>query len=435
MAFGKRKLLAAFLEKDNLKLLSYDVFGSRAIRVFAGQITFSSEVLRDAYIADSVKFAGQLKIAFNQKDILREVAEVVLFLPPDKAFTKSLPVNDPVDGFVQALPYFKEELILGEEQIAARSKQLEKVTHVAFEKKLVEDFERPFLESGKKVVAVKSLVNVLAARFVEPGDYFVLVPTEKEIAVAVVSSGAILEMATFGKDVFLTRFGEYIVNHDLGKINQAYTIGAFDTQLAKELRSTRNLEVTALVTGDVYDEIVLAYLKGSAKGLAGNLLGMADLSRFSGVILGKRGLFLGLALVVGAVLVFLLTRNFRAGVQKREGEVKSPVVTTLAPPAPAQEPKASDFKVRVLNGTLVEGEAGRLGTKLTDLGFDVVEKKNATTAGFVATRLRAAADVPAKIVDLAKTVLTDAYETVNQEALASDSAGVKIEVIIGKKKS
>ena len=108
MTLGKRKLLAVFLEKDNLKLL---VFEGRE-RVFAGQIGFSQEVLRDAYIADPAKFSGQLKMAFSQKDLLKEIEEAVLFIPPDKAFTKSLPATDPIDGFVQSLPYFKEELLL-----------------------------------------------------------------------------------------------------------------------------------------------------------------------------------------------------------------------------------------------------------------------------------------------------------------------------------
>ncbi len=426
MALGKHKLLAAFLEKDNLKLLAYDVFGSRATRVFAGQISFSPEVLRDAYIADSAKFSGQLKIAFTQKDLLGQVDQVVLFIPPDKTFTKSLPVTDTIDGFVQSLPYFKEELLLSTENIGGKHGS-DKITHVAFEKKLIEDFQRAFLESSKEVAATKSSVNVLGANFVQDGQYFLLVPFEKEIALAVVDSGAVLEMAAFAKEVFLTRFGEYIINHDLGKINQAYTVGVFDAQVASEIRSKRGLEVSALETNDVYDVVVTTYLRSSAGGMVNNLLGKINWTRLGDKIPNRKYLFLGLAAIVGVILVMLLFKNIG-----KKPEVASPVVTAPTPP-PAPEAKPGDFKVRVLNGTLVEGEGGRLGDKLKGLGFDVVETKNATTAGFVATRLRAAPGVPDKIVSMVKSSLTD-YETINLEPLASDSAGVKIEVIVGKKK-
>jgi len=109
-------------------------------------------------------------------------------------------------------------------------------------------------------------------------------------------------------------------------------------------------------------------------------------------------------------------------------------VATTPVVAPVPEPKASDYPVRVLNGTLVEGEAGRLADLIKAKGFTITETKNATSAGFVATRIRTTSDVPTKIVDTIKLALDDTYESVNLEPLASDSAGVKIEVIIGKKK-
>lgn len=430
MSVGKKKLLAVFLEKDNVKLLVYDVFGNRPVRQFAGQITFSPEVVKDAYIADSAKFSGQIKMAISAKEWLRQSMEAVLFLPPDKTFTKSLPASDTVDSFIQSLPYFAEELILSTEQLAARGKGLEKVTHIAFEKKLVEDLERPFLESGKTVLAVKSGVNVLAASYIQTGKYFLLVPLDKEIAVAVAQDGAVSEVAAIARDVFATRFGEFVLNHNLGAVTQAYTLGVFDANLAGKIRSERGIEIVSLASGDIYDLAVSAYLRRSGGGILANLLGRISLPAIGERLPNQKYLFLVGAGIAGILLVVLLVKGI-GGMKLGGSKPVSPMATTPAL-TPVPEPKPGDFKVRVLNGTLVEGEAGRLASVIKDKGFEVTETKNATSAGFVATRLRTAADVPAKIVEAVKSAL-NSYESINLELLASDSAGVKIEIIIGKK--
>ena len=88
-----------------------------------------------------------------------------------------------------------------------------------------------------------------------------------------------------------------------------------------------------------------------------------------------------------------------------------------------------------MNGTLVTGEAGRLAEILKGLGFEITETKNATSAGFAATRLRATNDVPDKITAGLKTTLLETYESVSLEPLATPSANAVIEIILGKKKT
>lgn len=408
-------MLAAFLEKDNLKLLVY----KGKTRQFAGQITFAAEVLRDAFIAEPAKFSAQLKVAFAQKPQLRDETDVVLFLPPDKTFTKTLDAADGLDSFVQSLPYFKEELILDTLPLADKSK----VTHLAFEKKLVEDLERPFLESGKKVVAVRSLVNDLVAAWPQEGDAFLFLPLEKDVAFATASNGGVLEASEFKNDLFISRFGEFVVNHNLSEIKKSYSLGVFPKDLAEKLHHTASLSVESLDSSDVYDLAVAAYLKNTSRGLD-----------FSGLVekLPKgRKLFLVGAAIVGFLLVVAIVKKL-PGLLPKKAENVSPVATETAKPAP--EPKPADYKVRVLNGTLVEGEAGRAAEVLKAAGFDVVETKNATSSGFVTTKLRVASAVPDKITSQAKTLLEQTYQMVFVEPLASDSAGVSIEVIIGKKK-
>ncbi|MCL4390328.1 MAG: LytR C-terminal domain-containing protein [Patescibacteria group bacterium] len=405
-------MLVAFLEKDNVKLLAY----KGSTRLFAGQISFSPEVLRDAYVADAAKFSGQLKMAFSQKDALREDPEVTLFLPADKTFTKTLPATDPVDGFVQSLPYFKEELVISNNQLGK-----DKITYVAFEKKLVEDLQKPFLESGKKVVAVKSALNVLITGLPQQGQYLLLASFDKEIAVAVALNGAVSEIAAFEKSVFVTRFGEFVANHNLDGIKKAYTVGVFDPETANKLRTQQGLEITPLATTDIYDQIVNL----SAR------TGRRFNFRLPNLPAGrpsKKVLLLLAAIIVGALLTAVIIKT----VGQQKPETPSPVVEQPAPP-PAPEPKISDYPVRVLNGTLVTGEAGRLADTLKGDGYTVLDAKNATSAGFTTTKILATSDVPEKIVAGLQTLLLQTYQTVAVEPLASTSA--EIEIIIGVKKS
>lgn len=105
----------------------------------------------------------------------------------------------------------------------------------------------------------------------------------------------------------------------------------------------------------------------------------------------------------------------------------------VLPPKP--EPKPADYTIRVLNGTLVTGEAGRLADKLKAAGYNITETKNATAAGFLATRLRIFPAVPDKITADLKTLLLADYNSVAIEPLASASGQIyQVEIIIGEKK-
>lgn len=418
MILRKKKLLAGFLEKDNLKLIVYE--GRN--RVFAGQITFAPEILRDAFIVDGAKFSAQVKMSFAQKMTLRDVAEVVLFLPPDKTFTKTMATADAIDGFIQSLPYFREELIINSQRVDVDKSR---VTHVAFEKKLVEDLERPFLETGKTIQAVRSAVFDLVSAWPKEGEYLLLVPFEKETAFAVGSDGGILEASEFKTDVFVTRFGEYVANHNLGHIKNAYTVGTFPAELAEKLHQANNLTIESLVSGDVYDQVVAGYLGSSQSGL-GSMLG-----KLPGV--SRKNLFLGGAILIGFLLVAVLVKGSSRFTKSTVSGPKVDVISPVASPsAKVVEAKPADFLVRVLNGTLVEGEAGRAAGKIKEKGFEIKETKNATSSAFVATKLRVATGVPENIVAMVKTVLQESYQTVVVEGLVDES--VKMEVIVGKKK-
>ncbi|MBI3558907.1 LytR C-terminal domain-containing protein [Candidatus Gottesmanbacteria bacterium] len=413
MSFGKKKILAAFLEKDNLKLLSYE--GKQ--RVFAGQLSFPPEVLRDGFIADSLKFSSQVKIAFAQKESLKEVTEVVLFLPMDKTFAKTLPEGEGTESFVKGLPYFKEELVINQDGNS----------FVAFEKKLVEDFQRPFLESGKKVTAVKSGAAVLTAAYPQKGKYFLLVPLEKEILTIVAQDGVFLEGVAFKKEIFADRFKEFVATHNLSDVRQTFTLGVFPPGLAPN--------AIPLSGTDIYDLTFNAMAPRKK-----------SIILFKYDTLNPRYFYLAGAVLAGALLVFAVVKGVgQINLNFLKSEPKNPPAARQELPPPKPEPRPADFNVIVLNGTLVTGEAGKLADKLRAAGYNILETKNATTAGFLATRLRILLASPTggpavsdKITADLKTLLLADYKSVSIEPLPAGrqdlaTSSAQIEIIIGEK--
>jgi hypothetical protein len=415
MSFGTKRILAAFLEKDCCKLLVYRVGGLKSVvaREFAGQISFPAEVLRDGFIADPVKFASQIKMAFAQKELLNQVAEVVCFPCPDKVFVKTLPVEDSEEIFIKNLPYFKEELVIKSVQNKKR------VTYTAFEKKLIQDFQRPFLEQNKKVANILSVAGVLTAKYPQTGKYLLLLPLDKEVVVVFADNGEVLDLAMIKNEVLGARLEEFRASHDLTSA-PTFSLGKFTPP--------PNLSVVNLNPADIYDLAVGAAVSSGSKMVLPEFLAKFD----------KKYFLLAGAVLVGVVLALTVLSNLSHLSSLRKNsklEITSPVATPAAqtlPPAP--EPKKEDYPIRILNGTLVSGEAGKLAEKLKTAGFTITETKNATSAGFVTTKVRVVSSVPEKIADSLETLLSEDYQTVVTEPLASPAAKFVVEIIVGKKK-
>lgn len=414
MSLGVKRILAVFLEKDSCKLLVYRAGGLKGTpeREFAGQISFSTDVVRDGFIADPAKFCAQIKMAFAQKDVLQKVAEVLCFPCPDKVFTKTLPSTDAEEVFIHGLPYFKEELII------KREERKNRVTYTAFEKKLIEDFQRPFLEAGKKITDVKSGANVLTAAFAQTGKYLLLLPLDKETVAVAAQDGEVMDLAGIKNEVLLARLEEFRAAHGLTAA-PVFALGKFSPPV--------NLQVVNLAPTDIYDLIVCSTLKSGGK---------FKLPEFFSTF-NKKYLLLFGAVLVGGVLTLTVIRNI-GGIGKIGGnkktEITSPVTPVAPAPAPVPEPNKADFPIRVLNGTLVTGEASKLAEKLKVAGYAISETKNATSAGFVTTKLRTTATTPEKLTTDLKTTLLADYDSVNLEPVATLSGNAKIEIIIGKKK-
>jgi hypothetical protein len=243
-------------------------------------------------------------------------------------------------------------------------------------------------------------------------------------------------LGAFKMEAAAGRLGDFASTHNLAAARQAFILGRLPEGLWEKIRPGEDWTVTTLSGEDVYD---------LAAGLAG---GRRRLWPFGGVgeMGGKVKVFLALfdrrvlaaaAVAAGVFLVIFAGRQLflRSEAPAGEEEAVSPVPSAVpleAPPVSAGKP--ADYPVRVLNGTLVAGEAARLAEKLKEAGYQGTETANATASGFVATRLRPVSGVSEKTVAELKTLLLETYEAVTVEAGADLLEGAKIEIVIGSKR-
>jgi len=446
--FAKQQLLTVFLESDNVKLVASELSGDKSIRIYAGQISFPSVVVREAFIADPVKFSSQVKVALTQKPQLQTITDVQLIMPPEKTFLRTLEVNEDVESFLRVLPYFKEELILNKIDSKVAKGETSTVTYTAFEKKLVEEFQQPFLDSGKKITSVLGSPQVLSAKVGLKDDYFLLLCFEKTVAVVVHKMGKISQSESWPVDVFVIRFEEFVRNNNLTNIKKAQIIGTPVADLQQKLTTDLGLNFAPTIGEDIYDSIINSSMpKKTGFSLPSFSFGKSSEAKSASTDAAEsdpkakiiKFLPLAAAIIAGFILSFVvissLTQKMKAGKALTSAVNPTPAVTPVVQtptPTPVPALKPADVKVRILNGTSVSGEAGRLATKVTALGFTISETKNASTSGFVTTKLRVDSTVPTTMQTDLQTLLSGTYEKVVVEPLID--AAVKIEIIIGKKK-
>lgn len=105
---------------------------------------------------------------------------------------------------------------------------------------------------------------------------------------------------------------------------------------------------------------------------------------------------------------------------------------TTAPEPTEEEVDLKAYKIMVINGTEVAGEAGKLKTTLTDAGYDVTAIGNADKTTYTKTIIQAKEDVKPGFISKLKTELEGAYEVGSDEILdADDDNNVEVKVIIG----
>lgn len=140
-------------------------------------------------------------------------------------------------------------------------------------------------------------------------------------------------------------------------------------------------------------------------------------------------------LLLGALLGGIV--YFQKTVPNPEGSTPSP--SAESSPSAEASPSAqtavdlTKYKVNILNGSGIAGEAGRAKTVIEDAGFSVSATGNAADYSFTKTIISAKADVEKEFLDELKAALGEKYQVGANEELA-DSAKEDVVVTVGSSK-
>lgn len=446
--FSSKPALVVFLEKDNVKLVAAKIKNGKSQRVYAGQISMPTEVLRDAFIADNAKFSAQLRMALSQKEVFLQTDSVYLVLPAEKTFLKTLEPGESVDSFLHTLPFFKEELLL--QSVPSGKEASASVLQTAFEKKLVGDLQQPFLESGKKVAGVFSNVALLGVKYLLAEDYFFMMGLDRTVSVTVIKQGKFARVDSWDMEGFSTRFIEFVHGQKLENIRKIVLVGNVSDKIKQDLSSNLGVQFMPMGTEDIYDQIISCL--PSQNGFTFPKFGFPKLSLPENFPLRNQLSLIG-AMAVGFILGWVVLSAVSNSKLPLFNSDKNPIVTQVqikqseqttpapdtkpaSPPAVVKTPavKKTDLKIQILNGTLVTGEAGRLSDKVKDAGYSVFSTKNASKNDYSATLLRLSDKFSVEMVAELKTLLEATYETVELDKTPPSASSVDGEIIIGRKK-
>lgn len=111
----------------------------------------------------------------------------------------------------------------------------------------------------------------------------------------------------------------------------------------------------------------------------------------------------------------------------------SPTPTIAITPEPAKTIDLTQYEIEILNGSGVDGEAGRQRVNLEAEGFTVSSVGNAGNSDYTDTIIQAKAEVDKDFVVKLKSVLSNSF-TVGESEILPDDSSVPVVVIIGTKK-
>lgn len=107
---------------------------------------------------------------------------------------------------------------------------------------------------------------------------------------------------------------------------------------------------------------------------------------------------------------------------------------TEIPTPTVEEVDLSEYEIEILNGSGVEGEAGRQQTNLEDEGFTVSSIGNAEESDYTKTLIQAKEEVDKEFLDKLKEVLEKSF-VVDETEILEEEAESDVIVIIGSETS
>jgi len=158
------------------------------------------------------------------------------------------------------------------------------------------------------------------------------------------------------------------------------------------------------------------------------------------ISLSKKLFWLFIFLIVAGLVIggFFYYKSKVAGGSPFGGTAKAPTSTPAlqptATPTPSEEVKLDSYKVNIMNGAGIPGEAGKVQALLEKSGFKDFNTGNADNYNYTVTEVTLKKGVPEAVFNAIKEALGE-YNVVNQEETLSEDSDFDVEIIIGTKQA
>lgn len=196
-----------------------------------------------------------------------------------------------------------------------------------------------------------------------------------------------------------------------------------------ELEDKNTLENTAAIAGACLTEkkeilAVINKKKTEYSGLKERLVIKKKKPIFRLILIALGIGLISAGLVIGGSIIL----------EKINSPIAEPTVPALKQtPTPTQKPKVnpSNIKIKILNGSGIPGEAGKLADSLVSIGFDVLGTENADRFDYEKTEIHYKENEKQKADFIIENLKN--YNTATPEASLNKDNKADIEIVIGKK--
>lgn len=456
--FRSQKIVLAFLNNAELRLSVYQQAGGKMNRLSQEILDFAGAIVKDSSILDASAFSLQISEFFKTRPEIKK-SKVLLVVPEEKIFLKGfelglgdLEQKDKLRlDFLEGIPFSEDDLII-------RGRQVGKVMEFsAIHKAFAADFQKPFIDLKMNIAGLISVPQAIALNLRPKDRSFLLAFYDNDFALALAENSCIIFSETHSmlKKTLKDALGafDHFVQHlrAAGIKSVSVILGEDEIEDALKIElERRDYEIKEIKKMSILDMIADYYQSHEKEDRDWNMLYKEDGRTRAFFKKYKFILYIFLLISVLTVIglgiwaffpkfseIFNLVETPKEIVSNNAAEIVIPAPVVEAPavaqetPKPA-EAKKSDFPIKILNGTKVAGEAGKLKSLLESKGFEITGTGNNEDQNQIVTTIFINTDMPEPIISELRLLLEARYQNI----LVSPSPvsdGV-IHIVIGKKK-
>ena len=141
--------------------------------------------------------------------------------------------------------------------------------------------------------------------------------------------------------------------------------------------------------------------------------------------------------LLGALLggIFFYQKGISSGTTPTPAPIETPALSETTTPSPTAEPNLGKYTIKILNGSGISGEAGKVKSLLEKAGFKVSSAGNASSFDYTKTVIQAKEDVDKDFLLTLSRALSETYGVDSKTQSLSASSTDQVVVLVGSSKN